>query len=384
MRVLYCEWNAYANNYIKKAFIKANADVITYPFNTQGDMKRDEAKIKALLDAIFEIKPDFVFSINYFPVIAIACQACRIKYASWTYDSPYILLYSDTIKLETNYAFIFDKSEYLKLKSLGINTVYYLPMAADVEYLSKFHASEKYKADVAMIGSMYSEKKHRMMDHFANVSEYCKGYLEGAIQAQKFLYGVSITENLINEDILKELEQAAPMLNPEDELQSPSWTYAKYFLDREVTRLERKELLELVSKKYKTNLYTYEKTPFLPNIRNMGPIDYYSEAPIAIKSTKINLNISLRSINSGIPLRAFDVMGCGGFLMTNYQSDFLDLFIPDTDFIYFESSADFLCKIEYYLAHSKERCEIARNSCERISISHTYDARINKIFELLA
>lgn len=55
----------------------------------------------------------------------------------------------------------------------------------------------------------------------------------------------------------------------------------------------------------------------------MGAVDYYEVMPHVFKQSKINLNITLRSIQSGMPLRAWDIMGAGGFLLSNYQADFL-------------------------------------------------------------
>ena len=37
-------------------------------------------------------------------------------------------------------------------------------------------------------------------------------------------------------------------------------------------------------------------------------------------------------------------MGSGGFLLTNYQNDFLDFFISDEDFVFYENSEDFFQK----------------------------------------
>lgn len=62
----------------------------------------------------------------------------------------------------------------------------------------------------------------------------------------------------------------------------------------------------------------------MPAAEYVGPIDWYSVMPLVFKNTCINLNITLKSIQSGIPLRGMDIMGSGGFLLTNYQNDFLD------------------------------------------------------------
>ena len=92
------------------------------------------------------------------------------------------------------------------------------------------------------------------------------------------------------------------------------------------------------------------------------------------------MNITLRSIESGIPLRAFEIMGAGGFLLSNYQADFLDYFVPDEDFVYYEDQKDLMRKIDYYLYHEKERQAIAKNGHDKMASGHTYRHRIREIF----
>ena len=137
----------------------------------------------------------------------------------------------------------------------------------------------------------------------------------------------------------------------------------------------------MLSGRYDVKLYTTEETPNLPNVKNMGEVNPYTEAPLCYAGAKLNLNISLRSIVNGIPLRCFDIMGCGGFLMTTYQADFLSFFTPDEDYVYYDSYEDLMNKCEYYLSHEKERLEIARNALEKVKQYHTYDARVDEMFK---
>ena len=88
----------------------------------------------------------------------------------------------------------------------------------------------------------------------------------------------------------------------------------------------------------------------------------------------------MRSIKSGIPLRAFDIMGSQGFLLSNFQEDFLEYFTPDEDFVYYTDREDLMKQVEYYLSHEKERLEICRNGYEKILLSHTYENRIPILF----
>ena len=43
-----------------------------------------------------------------------------------------------------------------------------------------------------------------------------------------------------------------------------------------------------------------------------------------------------------------DIMGAGGFLLTNYQADFLEYFTPDKDFVYYESIDDLIRKCDCF------------------------------------
>ena len=97
---------------------------------------------------------------------------------------------------------------------------------------------------------------------------------------------------------------------------------------------------------------------------------------------KINLNITLRSIQSGIPLRCMDIMGCGGFLLTNYQSDFLMHFTPNEDFVYYEDETDLLKKIDYYLEHDETRTVIAANGYEKVRSDHNFQTILSNIFSI--
>jgi len=387
MNLLFLKWDAFGTEYMLQEWRRAGYDVLIFEFPQKSDdTRRSEELATKVAQSIIDNKIDVVFSFNYFPTVAIACKACRVKYVSWTYDSPYIQLYSKTIEYDTNYAFVFDKAEYINLRKLGIDTVYYLPMAAPVEVYDSMHLTAdkklKYHADIAMIGSMYTEKKHHLFRHLENLDSYTMGYIDAVMGAQKKVYGVDIIEKSLTPSIVRNMQKVCPMLASGDGLETIEWVFSKYFLARKLTAVERYEFIEALSKENKVVLYTPEETPGL-EVMNRGAIDYYDAAPYAIKGAKINLNITLRSIVSGIPLRAFDIMGCGGFLLTNYQEDFLDFFEPDKDFIYFDSKEDLIDKAKFYLKNDSLRESIALSGYEKVKSMHTYKCRLDSILNII-
>lgn len=387
-KILFLEWKSFGNDYIIKEFEKQDYEVIKVPFARETeDIRNGKELTEQLAMRIMRESPSFVFSFNYFPVAAIACRACRVKYVSWVYDSPYILMYSKTIFYETNRVFVFDQSEVLKLRQMGVKHIYYLPMAAAVEDYDKMvpGAAEhkKYDCDIAFIGSMYSETKQHMFRHLEELDDYTKGYLFGLMDAQKNLYGIDILEGSLKPELIKTMQNVCPVTENGDGLESVEWVFANYFLARKVTEMERREIMERLSLRHKVKLFTPEKTPHLSEVENMGEVDYYVQAPHVMKCAKINLNISLRSIHSGIPLRALDIMGCGGFLITNFQSDFLEYFEPGVDFVYYESQENLEQLVDYYLEHEEERKRIALNGYQKVKEHLTYEKQVGKILDML-
>jgi spore maturation protein CgeB len=273
------------------------------------------------------------------------------------------------------------------MKVQNIPTVYYAPLAVNTDRLDRmFNAqnsnskSNPYTSEISFVGSMYNEK-HNLFDRFTNLSDYTRGYLNGIMNAQLKVYGYYFIEELLNKDIITDLQKSVPVAPNKDGVETVEYLYAYYFIARKLANLERTDLLDAVSKKYSTRLYTPNATPELSHVNNMGPIDYYNDMPYVFHQSCINLNITLRSIRSGIPLRCMDILGSGGFLLSNYQADFYDYFIPGEDLVLFDSKENLLAQCEYYLKHDALRNQIAANGYGKVKEHHTYKIRLKEILE---
>lgn len=387
MRVLYVMWDSFATNDILEEFDKKGYQVDGYWLDRKKDTYDNPIIEQELIKRLAQTKYDFVYSYNYFPVVSIACNVCRVKYAAWVYDSPLASLWHCSVVSPYNYIFIFDKTDYMEVKQKGIDTVYYLPLAANISRMDACKADKEieeiYSVPISFVGSLYSEKRHQSYKVIAKLGGYDRGYVDGLLQAQKRIYGSLLLEKLLTPEITDQLREKSRVVQRDN----TNWSFEKYFgqavLPKCVTAMEREEILELLSEKYRMYLYTITKTPSLPKIINKGIAGSRKESVFIFRYSKINLNITLRSIRSGIPLRAFEIMGSGGFLLTNFQEDFLDCFDPGVDFVYYESQEDLLDKVEYYLHHEEERRQIARNGYEKVKKFHTYEKRLETMLHIM-
>lgn len=332
---------------------------------------------------------DFVFSFNYCPIISICCDKYNLKYISYVYDSPHSTLYSYTVINKCNYIFIFDQLTYLELAQNGIQTVYFLPLAANPARLTQIVPNDSLRetlsCDISFVGSMYNESPNLYDSVKDKLSPYAQGFIESILLSQHQVYGYYFLQELLekNESVFQEMHNAYPYPQNKDGVESPHYIIAQYMLGRKLTEMERHLYLDALSKHHNVHLYTHNPTPELPFVKNCGTIDFRRDQHYLFKCSAINLNISLRSIRSGIPLRCYDIMGSGGFLLTNYQSDFFPDFIPGEDYDYFDSEETLLQKADYYLSHENKRNDMIQCCLQKIEEQHTFVHRAKAMISVL-
>lgn len=149
-----------------------------------------------------------------------------------------------------------------------------------------------------------------------------------------------------------------------------------------VAEQERLRALRMLAGHYSVDIYTGSDTSGIPGIHNRGFARSMDEMPLIFQHSKVNLNITAKSIRSGLSLRIFDVLGCGGFIITNYQAELSEFFTPGADLEYYTSLEELDEKTGYYLTHDHEREKIAAKGFETVSKLHSYRTRIPQMLEM--
>ena len=132
------------------------------------------------------------------------------------------------------------------------------------------------------------------------------------------------------------------------------------------------------------HLFTDSFTDNLPLVHIHGPVDYLSEMPQVFYDSKINLNMTIPNIKTGIPLRIWDILGSGGFALTNYQAEFDGIFQAGGTLDIFEDQEELIDKAAFYLNHDSIRNKIARQGLELVTKEHNYTVRITQMFQQIA
>lgn len=329
----------------------------------------------------------FVFSINYFSALSEICEKLGVYYVCWSVDCPVLELFSKSITNSHTLLFLFDKTQYERFHKYNPNRIFYLPLATDVDKWDEIIAGitrqdkDRFSADISLVGSLYSEKNplNKM-----NLDKYTKGFIDGICAAQLRVYGYNFVEQALTDDIVRTLKGEDLEQAPCDLVESiDRYAAAHMYIGMKLAEDERRELLNMLSERFSVDLYTQSDASTVPKVHMKGTANSTFEMPKIFNLSKINLNITMRPIQTGLSLRVFDVMGCGGFLLTNYQEGIFEYFEPGIDLEVFSSEEELVQKCEYYLSHDDERRQIAENGYKKVKQYHNISYRMQQMMAII-
>lgn len=383
MKILLYEWKCYGQEDIIQILEEQGQQVekLKYTLNNYDE----DVEFAYFFEQYIKGKEyDAVFTFNYFTVLSNLCMKFGLKYICWIYDAPLLHLYSYSINNKCNYIFVFDKYLYQDLIHCGARTVYYLPLAVNVRRLDQIEVSmqekRRFESQVSFVGSLYNERNFYDQIHY--LPDYIKGYLEGIMAAQEKIYGYLFLEELLTDNILQDIKKYVKFELGDQYFAEEKMIFSTLFLAQKVTSIERNHILRALAKVTPVTIYSEDSIKETGMIER-GCVDYMTEMPLAFRYSKINLNITLKCIRSGVPLRVFDILGAGGFCITNYQPELEELFTIGEDLIVYEGEEDLKQKIVYYLENEKERKKIAQHGYETVKKQHNMQDRMKKMLQIV-
>ena len=172
MKAIVYKWNGISDAQLILSMRRLGIEVI--PFEKPiCDYHADAAFAQEFITLYHKEVPDFVFSFDYFPIIASLCEINKVPYLAWIYDCPTYLLNSGTLLLEHNYIFCFDRVYALELQARGAKHCYHFPLGVSVDYFANTieNATEKqrkdFRCDISFVGNFYNGEKNRINGEFS-------------------------------------------------------------------------------------------------------------------------------------------------------------------------------------------------------------------------
>ncbi len=385
MKVLFYRYGSICEPDIIDTFQEIGLEVDEYTKEITNKNISQKDSVNQVGNYLMDHPVDFVFSINFFPFLSEICNVFHIRYLSWIVDAPVMELYSTAIENPWNRTFIFDRAVYDEIHPLNPDCVFHLPLGANVApkdaLFKRSSASEqkRFSHDIAFVGSLYTEKCP--YDKLSGASESLRGYLDGIMRAQEQVYGYYFIEELLSDQHVEEFRKHLPGFYhyPAASHLTDKRTMSQLYIGNKISAMERVDSFRLLSEHFPVTIYTGSDTTALPKLDNRGFAKSLTEMPLIFHQSKINLNITSKAIRTGLPLRIFDILSCGGFVLSNYQPEIPELFNIGEDLAVYTSQEELLALCEYYLTHEDERIAIAENGYEKLKQHYTYEKQLEKL-----
>lgn len=389
MTIMIYRWQSNSEMPFITAMEKLGIRVVSFE-KTICDYHADAAFAQAFLSRLHGERIDAVFSFDYFPIISSMCEINHIPYLAWIYDCPLYTLTSKTLSNGANYIFCFDKAYALRLQARGAKHCYHFPLGVSLEYfeqaLNKTESEEKAKfaCDISFVGNFYNAEKNRLRQ--AELSDYARGYAEGLMAAQEKVYGYNFIAEALTEEVVTEIAEKCK-LSLGALYDCEPRRLAADAVGMELSARERECVIAAASEVSCVAVYTGSALPAAleanANVENRGYADNEKAMPFIFRESKINLNITSRTIESGIPQRVLDILACGGFCLTNYQPEIAEYFEDGRDLVMYSSMEDLQEKIAYYLTNDEERSKIAQNGLQKIKQHFTLEQRLGEMLQMM-
>lgn len=375
MKLLFCERNMLMQRDMEDAFTQLGITFrcASYVFQNPDS---DDYYCTHLRHFLTEDAYDAVFSINFIPVIADVCHEMELPYLCWNYDAGWEFHRTDALFYPTNYIFHFDKKACETYQKAGYRNIIHMPLAVNTRRLDAMQSTEEiraqYTSDVTFLGSLYENQAEKFAGLLSLLAPEDQTFLLNYCQTECNNYQThtlwdqmteTYTTALSNRSVSKDLTPLMLICN-----------CASFIANQ-----QRLALLNTVAEQTSLTLYSTSPADLVPGADYRWRAGYYSQMPFIFRHSTINLNLTIPSIQTGIPLRIFDILGAGGFLLTNEQDELSEHFRIGVDLEVFHNIEELLEKTDFYLKHPDAAARIAQNGHEAVKSSFSLEQQFRRM-----
>ncbi len=349
----------------------------------------DMDKFDAFIQTVLERHPDYTLTFNSIAPDEVGnflWDVLKIPHISWLVDSPNFFI--DHMKgsinklAKSHYSILacVDRDSCKIFEEIGIPNVLYLPHGVEKELMGD--VDEKRPYDVVMLATPINFKNIRkewkkncpeLVDVLLQAAELsfqnpAMSYIRAYAEVQKLTDGKG--------KISKKIIEHASILNSLEH-------YVRGFDKVSALKSIKKANVHVFGSSYHENNWN-DVLGKQSNIIKHDAISF-EETFEVMKKSKIVVN-SCSWIRDGAHERIFSAMACGAVVITTRTPYLEENFVEGKEILFYDLNhwKNINEIVEYYLAHDKERKEIAMAGQKKVHRLHTWDNRAKTLIEHLS
>lgn len=339
--------------------------------------------VELFCNACRVLRPAFVASINFSPEIALLCTLAKTPYLSWTVDPlgpERFALYPGT-DIAWLLAFAHRRETVARLRGLGLTDSEYLPLAASPRREARLDAPalEAYRANSSFVGSSLSEEAGALPEglraHGAEpgLLRELAAFVERALDAHEGdvgYAGVPADASGLRDALGTELPAGV------EPAQLADWLNGA---------LSHRLRMRRVDALAPLGVRVYGDAGWRASAgRYAGVADHGDELTKIYAASRLNLDVPRIYQRDIVTMRVFDIMACGGVVLSEPSPDLLELFSDGTELVCYASGRELREKAAWLLASEAERAAIGEAARAAVARAHRLAHRFERLAQGLA
>ena len=353
------------------------------------DMKK--LSLEEMATIIRRFDPEVVFAINYTNGLAELCHSNDVDFICWEIDPAADRLKSCKTPTDRAYIFTYRKANVSEFVSAGFKNVEHLILASDTEKMSPQQLSpeeqDTYGAPLSFVGSsMVGQAKifrEIFLSHYkaykgeaSNAIEEGKRLLDQVLGAQRSNFSTYVIPELLREYFGDFIDYVIGLPNAHD----------PFMLVGEIVAAEKR--INYIANLGRLGLKVWGDEGWQITeqygTKYMGPAGHRHEINKIYEACQINVDINRLYQMDIIPMRIFDIMACGGFVLAEYSRDLDDIFEIGKEVEAYHTLDELVNKATYYVEHRDEALEIAERGREAVCKNHMISTRVNHMLNTIS
>lgn len=327
------------------------------------------------------VRPDVVVAINHTPGLAEACEALGVPVVEWEIDPATDAVPSTRARGAT--VWTWRRSQVEVYRNAGFEA-HYLPLATNPRRRAPMELSEvdreRYGVPVAYVGSSMVQRGRTLLDVFTTT--FRKAFGEAGLGRELARQLLDLQGSRAHTDgyVLPELlEQVAPGIA--DRFAEVGCRHRPDALLGEIAAARYR--LEVLAGLGTLGLHVWGDEGWRAleahGVTHRGWAGHYHELTRIYQAAAVNVDVGRLYQLDIVPMRIFDVIACGGFVIAQHSDALVELLEPGREIVTWQTRDELEAKVRHYLEHPDARAAIVQAGRERVLAEHTIAARLRRM-----
>lgn len=335
--------------------------------------------------ALRRLSPERVITVNYDAHITETCHELGLPLVVWDVDTTTDRTPTPPRSKGDLRVYTLHEEHVDQLRSAGFDEVGHLPLAINTDMRYPIQTSgELGSIPVAFVGSSLVEPAARFRRLFLQLyaSFDCCGNesfeeteerLESVLRAERKDYATYVTGDLVEKEFGEFLKAALRSGTPEDPRKWVAEVVASQKRVSYITALADQGIHVWGDDGWK------QVEAKCPGLTFHGVADPGKEVTEVYCNADINVDINRIYQPEAIPLRVFDVLACGGFIIAEHSKALEKQFEIGKELVTYRTITELVDLVAHYRENPEEAAAMAKRGLEAVRARHTMRSRVGQL-----